>query len=240
MLLPQETRQVATEQQRNLVHQGGFPEIYGQQLQHTWRPRGVGWASRHPGTSHQSRGWTKHLGKSDTSLWEGVNVTYNNLCMNWNQLLLFYFQVSFRNNAKRPYSLHPNGVTYAKQTEGLSYEDGSTHWYRKDNEVQPNTTFTYLWKVEDKAGPTSEESDCRTWTYYSGVNPVSTRLLKNQFSMARNEEMLLKNTLKPLHFKFKSVTLAPSSGSIKKIRLKLFDKDSCCRSFKLKFKCLCW
>ncbi len=84
----------------------------------------------------------------------------------------------FRNNGNRPYSLHPNGVSYTKQTEGLSYEDGSKYWYKYDNEVAPNTTFTYIWKVNDAVGPTKDESDCRTWAYYSGVNPVSN-LLKN-------------------------------------------------------------
>ncbi|XP_040913559.1 coagulation factor V [Toxotes jaculatrix] len=79
--------------------------------------------------------------------------------------------VVFRNNAHRPYSIHPNGVSYTKQTEGLSYEDGSKYWYKYDNEVQPNTTFTYLWKVSSMVGPTAEESHCRTWAYYSGVNP---------------------------------------------------------------------
>uniref|UniRef100_A0A672ICK9 ferroxidase n=1 Tax=Salarias fasciatus TaxID=181472 RepID=A0A672ICK9_SALFA len=79
--------------------------------------------------------------------------------------------VVFKNKASRPYSLHPNGVSYTKQTEGLSYEDGSKYWYKYDNEVQPNTTFTYLWKVGESVGPKPEESDCRTWAYYSGVNP---------------------------------------------------------------------
>ncbi|KAK2840349.1 hypothetical protein Q5P01_014089 [Channa striata] len=79
--------------------------------------------------------------------------------------------VVFRNNANRPYSLHPNGVFYTKQSEGLSYEDGSKYWYKYDNEVQPNTTFTYLWKVPSAVGPSPEESNCRTWAYYSGVNP---------------------------------------------------------------------
>ncbi|XP_056295150.1 coagulation factor V isoform X2 [Pseudoliparis swirei] len=79
--------------------------------------------------------------------------------------------VVFRNLAKRPYSLHPKGVSYAKQTEGLSYEDGSQYWFKYDNEVQPNTTFTYLWKVPSMVGPLPDESHCRTWAYYSGVNP---------------------------------------------------------------------
>lgn len=79
--------------------------------------------------------------------------------------------VVFRNNANRPYSLHPNGVSYTKLTEGLSYEDDSKHWYKYDNEVQPNTTFTYIWKVHSTVGPMPDESNCRTWAYYSGVNP---------------------------------------------------------------------
>uniref|UniRef100_A0A8C2ZZC3 ferroxidase n=1 Tax=Cyclopterus lumpus TaxID=8103 RepID=A0A8C2ZZC3_CYCLU len=79
--------------------------------------------------------------------------------------------VVFKNLAKRPYSLHPNGVSYSKRTEGLSYEDGSQYWYKYDNEVQPNITFTYLWKVPSMVGPLPDESHCRTWAYYSGVNP---------------------------------------------------------------------
>ncbi|XP_073329346.1 coagulation factor V [Pagrus major] len=79
--------------------------------------------------------------------------------------------VVFKNNANRPYSLHPNGVSYTKQTEGLSYEDGSKYWYKYDNEVQSGSTFTYIWKVNSMVGPKPEESHCRTWAYYSGVNP---------------------------------------------------------------------
>ncbi|CAL8266681.1 unnamed protein product [Lota lota] len=79
--------------------------------------------------------------------------------------------VVFRNRASRPYSMHPNGVSYTKRSEGLSYEDGSKYWYKYDNEVQPNTTFTYLWEVPERVGPLPGESYCRTWAYYSGVNP---------------------------------------------------------------------
>ncbi|KAM3862284.1 coagulation factor V [Diretmus argenteus] len=79
--------------------------------------------------------------------------------------------VVFRNKASRPYSLHPNGVSYTKQAEGLAYEDESKYWYKYDNEVRPNTTFTYLWKVNARVGPMEGDSYCRTWAYYSGVNP---------------------------------------------------------------------
>ncbi|KAM6986712.1 coagulation factor V [Aplochiton taeniatus] len=79
--------------------------------------------------------------------------------------------VFFRNLASRPYSLHPNGVSYTKLAEGLKYVDNSKYWYEYDNEVFPNTTFTYVWKVSEMAGPVGDDSDCRTWAYYSGVNP---------------------------------------------------------------------
>ncbi|XP_072541306.1 coagulation factor V [Salminus brasiliensis] len=79
--------------------------------------------------------------------------------------------IVFRNLASRPYSMHANGVSYGKNMEGLKYEDESPYWYRQDDAVQPNTTFTYMWTVNAKVGPLQSESDCRIWAYYSGVNP---------------------------------------------------------------------
>uniref|UniRef100_H3CGL3 Coagulation factor V n=1 Tax=Tetraodon nigroviridis TaxID=99883 RepID=H3CGL3_TETNG len=79
--------------------------------------------------------------------------------------------VVFKNNSTRPYSLHPNGVSYSKRMEGLSYEDGSNYWYKYDNEVKPGDTYVYMWNVNSLVGPTSDKFDCRTWVYYSGVNP---------------------------------------------------------------------
>lgn len=88
--------------------------------------------------------------------------------------LHFIQQVIFRNLASRPYSIHANGVSYGKQMEGLNYEDGTPHWYRDDNQVRPNNTYSYMWTVSSKVGPKDGEPDCRTWAYYSGVNPVSS------------------------------------------------------------------
>ncbi|KAK7154332.1 hypothetical protein R3I94_007620 [Phoxinus phoxinus] len=79
--------------------------------------------------------------------------------------------VFFRNRASRPYSLHAKGVKYLKQMEGLSYDDQSPYWYKQDDAVQPNSTFTYMWTIDSKSGPQHNESDCRTWAYYSAVNP---------------------------------------------------------------------
>uniref|UniRef100_G3P3P6 Coagulation factor V n=1 Tax=Gasterosteus aculeatus aculeatus TaxID=481459 RepID=G3P3P6_GASAC len=111
--------------------------------------------------------------------------------------------VVFRNKASRPYSIHPNGVLYNKQTEGLSYEDGSEYWYKYDNDVQPNTTFTYIWKVPPQAAPTPGESHCRTWAYYSGVNPekdihsglIGPLLVCREGTLSRTEPLMREFTL---------------------------------------------
>ncbi|XP_076119380.1 coagulation factor V [Alosa pseudoharengus] len=79
--------------------------------------------------------------------------------------------VIFRNLASRPYSLHANGISYGKQMEGLNYVDNTPYWYQEDNAVRPNETYTYMWKVSSKMEPKDGEPDCRTWAYYSGVNP---------------------------------------------------------------------
>ncbi|KAJ8377518.1 hypothetical protein AAFF_G00259450 [Aldrovandia affinis] len=81
--------------------------------------------------------------------------------------------VVFKNLASRPYSLHAHGVSYSKQMEGLKYDDVSPHWYKLDNEVRTNATYTYIWKVEPKFGPKALNSACRTWAYYSGKGTLA-------------------------------------------------------------------
>ncbi|XP_069492582.1 coagulation factor V [Ambystoma mexicanum] len=80
-------------------------------------------------------------------------------------------QVHFKNLASRPYSLHAHGVAYEKSSEGRSYEDESPDWFRKDDAVQPGDSHTYLWFVTSSSGPEPDGSACRTWAYYSAVNP---------------------------------------------------------------------
>ncbi|XP_041114974.1 coagulation factor V [Polyodon spathula] len=77
--------------------------------------------------------------------------------------------VVFRNLASREYSLHAHGVSFGKSMEGMGYEDDSPYWYKFDDAVQPGDTYTYVWQAKDKVGPKS--TGCRTWVYYSGVNP---------------------------------------------------------------------
>nr|XP_055221652.1 coagulation factor V isoform X2 [Gorilla gorilla gorilla] len=80
-------------------------------------------------------------------------------------------QVRFKNLASRPYSLHAHGLSYEKSSEGKTYEDDSPEWFKEDNAVQPNSTYTYVWHATERSGPESPGSACRAWAYYSAVNP---------------------------------------------------------------------
>ncbi|XP_007935974.1 coagulation factor V [Orycteropus afer afer] len=80
-------------------------------------------------------------------------------------------QVRFKNLASRPYSLHAHGLSYEKSSEGKSYDDESPEWFKEDNAVQPNSTYTYVWHATERSGPENPGSPCRAWAYYSAVNP---------------------------------------------------------------------
>jgi hypothetical protein len=54
-------------------------------------------------------------------------------------------QVVFKNQASRPYSVHPHGVFYGKDSEGTSYQDGTSGKDREDDAVPPGGTHTYVW-----------------------------------------------------------------------------------------------
>ncbi|XP_053462287.1 coagulation factor V isoform X1 [Nycticebus coucang] len=80
-------------------------------------------------------------------------------------------QVRFKNLASRPYSLHAHGLSYEKSSEGKTYEDDSPEWFKEDNAVPPNSSYTYVWHATGRSGPESPGSACRAWAYYSAVNP---------------------------------------------------------------------
>ncbi|XP_075445547.1 coagulation factor V isoform X2 [Ascaphus truei] len=80
-------------------------------------------------------------------------------------------QVTFKNLASRPYSLHAHGVSYEKSSEGSSYDDETPDWLKKDDAVNPGDTHVYVWYATKQSGPEQEGSACKTWVYYSGVNP---------------------------------------------------------------------
>jgi FtsP/CotA-like multicopper oxidase with cupredoxin domain len=77
-------------------------------------------------------------------------------------------RIVFRNNADRPYSVHPHGVFYKKTSEGAPYddEDGVT----TGDAVPPGTTFTYEWPVPERAGPGPADGSSVFWMYHSHVD----------------------------------------------------------------------
>ncbi len=78
-------------------------------------------------------------------------------------------RVVFRNRANRPYSMHPHGVFYNKDSEGSPYDDGSNAGDKKDDAVPPGGTHVYVWPVPERAGPAPGEGSSVFWMYHSHV-----------------------------------------------------------------------
>jgi manganese oxidase len=78
-------------------------------------------------------------------------------------------RVVFRNNATRPYSIHPHGVFYDKAFEGMTYHDGSPGG-KAGGAVAPGHTYTYTWQVPDRAGPGPDDPSSIVWLYHSHVD----------------------------------------------------------------------
>jgi FtsP/CotA-like multicopper oxidase with cupredoxin domain len=79
-------------------------------------------------------------------------------------------RVVFKNNATRPYSVHPHGVFYQKQDEGMTYRDGSSATGKLGGAVPPGQTYTYTWQVPERAGPGPGDPSSIVWLYHSHVD----------------------------------------------------------------------
>jgi len=79
-------------------------------------------------------------------------------------------QVVFKNNATKPYSMHPHGVFYNKDSEGSVYDDGSSASDKAHSIVPPGETHTYTWEVPERAGPGPSDGSSIVWLYHSHVN----------------------------------------------------------------------
>jgi manganese oxidase len=78
--------------------------------------------------------------------------------------------VVFKNNATKPYSMHPHGVFYNKDSEGSVYDDGSSGSDKAHSIVPPGETHTYTWEVPERAGPGPSDGSSIVWLYHSHVN----------------------------------------------------------------------
>jgi FtsP/CotA-like multicopper oxidase with cupredoxin domain len=76
-------------------------------------------------------------------------------------------RVVFKNLADRPYSMHPHGVFYNKDSEGSPYEDGSGAANKADDGVPPGQSHVYVWPVPERAGPADGERSSVVWMYHS-------------------------------------------------------------------------
>lgn len=79
-------------------------------------------------------------------------------------------KVVFKNNATRPYSVHPHGVFYLKASEGAVYSDETSGTDMADNAVAPGVTYTYSWDVPERAGPGPMDPSSVIWAYHAHVD----------------------------------------------------------------------
>jgi FtsP/CotA-like multicopper oxidase with cupredoxin domain len=76
-------------------------------------------------------------------------------------------RVVFRNNGTHPFSMHPHGVFYKKDSEGAPAADGTTGADKADDGVPPGRTHTYTWEVPERAGPGPADPSSLVWLYHS-------------------------------------------------------------------------
>lgn len=81
-------------------------------------------------------------------------------------------RVVFRNNTGLRLSMHPHGVFYEKSSEGAGYADSTSGTDKGDDGVAPGGTWTYVWPVPERAGPTEHEGSTAFWMYHSHTNKI--------------------------------------------------------------------
>ena len=79
-------------------------------------------------------------------------------------------RIVFRNHGTHPYSIHPHGVLYEPAMEGSSYDRGMPVGTADGNAVAPGKTFTYVWRVPERAGPGPNDPSSIVWAYHSHVD----------------------------------------------------------------------
>lgn len=81
-------------------------------------------------------------------------------------------KVVFRNNASHPYSMHPHGVLYKKDSEGADYNDGTSGADKSDGGVPPGATHVYVWQIPARAGPGPNDPSSIFWLYHSHTDEL--------------------------------------------------------------------
>lgn len=81
-------------------------------------------------------------------------------------------RVVFRNNGTRPFSMHPHGVQYEKDSEGADYNDATSGADKADGGVPPGETHTYTWRIPERAGPGPRDPSSVFWLYHSHADEI--------------------------------------------------------------------
>ena len=81
-------------------------------------------------------------------------------------------KIVFKNNGSFPYSVHPHGVFYNKDSEGAGYADGSSGADKADDGVPPGKIHVYTWAVPERAGPGPMDGSSVFWMYHSHSNEM--------------------------------------------------------------------
>ncbi|XP_041500736.1 hephaestin-like [Microtus oregoni] len=79
-------------------------------------------------------------------------------------------RIHLKNFASRPYTIHPHGVFYEKDSEGSLYPDGSSGSLKADDSVPPGGYHVYNWTIPEGHAPTDADPACLTWIYHSHVD----------------------------------------------------------------------
>jgi len=81
-------------------------------------------------------------------------------------------KIVFKNNGTHPYSMHPHGVFYQKDSEGADYSDGTADADKTDGGVPPGATHVYTWELRDRSGPGPNDPSSVFWLYHSHADEL--------------------------------------------------------------------
>ena len=81
-------------------------------------------------------------------------------------------KVVFKNNATHPYSMHPHGVLYQKDSEGADYNDSTSGADKADGGIPPGATHTYVWQIPERSGPGPNDPSSLFWLYHSHADEL--------------------------------------------------------------------
>jgi FtsP/CotA-like multicopper oxidase with cupredoxin domain len=76
-------------------------------------------------------------------------------------------KIIFKNNATHPFSMHPHGVLYEKDSEGAEYNDNTRGKDKDYGCVAPGATHTYIWQIPERAGPGPNDPSSVFWLYHA-------------------------------------------------------------------------